>query len=124
MRVSVCSSGSHGDADAAIASGIGVPVAHQNSAVAQLLHEFGVRFADAHQNKIGVARPVTQPETGKFQLQSLAIAPDLRNIAVDILLILKRIGQNGKRGRVDAVGRGNAADHRHLPRVARKHADS
>src|SRR5208337_357935 len=65
-----------------------------------------------------------QPEMAKFLLQSLAIASDLRDIVSDILLILKRLRQNSESGRVDVVRRGNAANHRHLPRVSSKHANS
>src|SRR5271157_3894153 len=65
-----------------------------------------------------------QPEITKFPLQFLAVAEHLRDIAADVLLILKSIWQNCEGGRVYIVGRGHAADHRHLPSFSRKNANS
>ena len=61
-----------------------MPVAHQNSAIAQGSNKFRVGRADADEDKIRVARPVMQPEIAEFLLQSLAIAAYLRDIAVTI----------------------------------------
>src|SRR6266436_3607362 len=65
-----------------------------------------------------------QPEIAKFLLQSLAVTQHLRDIAADILLVLHSLGQNCESRRVDVVGRGNAAHHRHLTGFSRKNANS
>src|SRR5580658_161045 len=65
-----------------------------------------------------------QAKIAKFLLQSAAVASHFCNIAADIFLVLQSLGQNCEGSRVDAVRRSHAADHRHLPCVSRKNADS
>ena len=65
---------SHSEADAAFTTGISVPVANQNSAIAQGLNELCMGWANVHEHKVGVARPVMQTEVAKFLLQFIAVA--------------------------------------------------
>src|SRR5580704_13909488 len=81
-------------------------------------------WANVHEHKVGVARPVMQTEVAKFPLQFIAVAQHLRDITADVLLILKSLRQDCEGGRVDVVGRGHAADRRHLTGFSRKNANA
>ena len=60
IRVRVCSSDPTVRRTQPSHPGIGIPVAHQNSPRAQSLNEFRVGGTDAHEHKVGAARPVVQ----------------------------------------------------------------
>ena len=115
---------SHGQAHAAFASRIGVPVAHQNSARPQSLNKFCVRGTDAYEYEVGVARPVVQAESRECLLQRSPAAPYLGYVAFDIFLIPKRLRQHGQSDRIHVVGRCDATHHGHLPRIAGENTDA
>src|ERR1700730_16715401 len=94
---------SHGEPYATFASRIGMAIPHEDTAFAQCLDKLRMLLVDTSQHEIRMARPVLQADLAKLLFQDSAAQAYFRSVALDIIPVLKSIGQNRQCGCIHVV---------------------